>query len=137
MLRSDQNNNVFSYTQISPLSATELRHTSMCGVNGKFVYFTGGSDFGVVVANSHRYDIDRNLWQEMQSMHQPRYCHSSCQLAGHIYVFCGRINQNDGINSVEKLSIDADPNLQVSKQWEMIPEANLRALPALSGKFLS
>ena len=34
-------------------------------------------------------------------------------------------------NSVEKLSIAADPNLQVSKQWEMIPEANLRALPAL------
>ena len=36
------------------------------------------------------------------------------------------------MNHVEKLSIDADPNLQVSKQWEVIPAENLEALPNLS-----
>ena len=65
----------------------------------------------------------------MQKMHQPRWLHSSCQLAGYIYVFCGVFNRKGKNNSVEKLFIDADPNLQASKQWEMIPENNLVALP--------
>ena len=64
-------------------------------------------------------------------MQTTRVDHSSCQLAGHIYVFCGVNSDDERINSVEKLSIDADPNLQISKQWEVIPKANLTALPKL------
>ena len=64
MLRSDQNNE-FSCTDVSPLSATQLCGFSMCAVNAKFVYITGGRS-DQVVANCHRYDIERNLWQEMQ-----------------------------------------------------------------------
>ena len=36
----------------------------MCAVNAKFVYVTGGYS-GRAVAYCHRYDIDRDLWQEM------------------------------------------------------------------------
>ena len=66
MLTSDHNN-VFSCAMISPLSAIELREASMCAVNAKFVYVTGGGskDRGIV-ANCHRYDIDRNQWEEMR-----------------------------------------------------------------------
>ena len=99
----------------------------MCAVNAKFIYVTGGVFSGEIntrfgrgrlsvggaVANCHRYDIDQNKWQEMKSMQQPRERHSSCQLTSHIYVFCGLNNRNAKINSVEKLSIVADPNLQV------------------------
>ena len=113
LLTSDQNN-AFSCTEISPLSEKTLYDISMCLVNDKFVYVTGGDRGELIVdANCHRYDIDRNLWQEMQSMHEARHSHSSCQLAGHIYVFCGENALTERINSVEKLSIDVDPNLQV------------------------
>ena len=46
-------------------------------------------------------------------------------------MFCGENSQWQKMNSVEKLSIDADPNLQVSKQWEVIPATKVNALPAL------
>ena len=32
---------------------------------------------------------------------------------------------------MEKLKIDAEPGLQLEKRWELIPEANLVALPEL------
>ena len=47
------------------------------------------------------------------------------------FLFCGDIGVQQ-INLVEKLSIHANPNLQVQKQWELIPETNLITLPALS-----
>lgn len=132
MLTCDQNN-AFSCTDVSPLSARALESFSMCVVNEKFVYVTGGSYADdETLANCHRYDIVRNQWQEMKQMRQARMRHSSCQLAGHIYVFCGMIELGNMVNSVEKLSIEADPNLQVSKGWEQIAEANLTALPGLS-----
>ena len=60
MLTRDENN-AFSSTDITPLSAKSLRNYSMCAVNDKFVYLTGGSNnVEAVVANCHRYDIDRN-----------------------------------------------------------------------------
>ena len=107
-------NNAFSCTELSRLSAEELYSFSMCAANSKFIYVTGGcNSSGHRVANCHRYDIDRNLWQEMQSMFEPRNNHSSCQLAAHIYVICGMNSQGKKINSVEKLSIDEDPDVQV------------------------
>ena len=57
--------------------------------------------------------------------------HSSCQAAGYIYVFCGFYSDLELINSVEKLSIGADQNIQVAKQWELIPKTNLIALTKL------
>ena len=106
----------------------------MCAVNAKFIYVTGGGyGRGNILNNCHRYDIDRDLWEEMQKMNQARNEHSSCQLGGHIYVFCGQNNQEQKINSVEKLSIDADPFYQDLIGWELIPDANLVALPKLYG----
>ena len=66
MLTRDKNN-AFSSTKIAPLSAKSLYHYSMCAINAKFVYVTGGSRGGMV-ANCHRYDINRNEWEEMQLM---------------------------------------------------------------------
>ena len=105
-------NNAFSSTDITPLSAKELYSYSMCAVNAEFVYLTGGNS-ARVYANCHRYDINRNQWEEIPSMKQARRLHSSCQLAGFIYVFCGRNSDHDTINWVEKLCIDADPNVEV------------------------
>lgn len=63
-------------------------------------------------------------------MNQARWKHSSCQLAAYLYVFCGY--NNDGyINSIEKLEITEDPNLQINKQWELISESNFVHLPKL------
>ena len=128
MLTSDHNN-VFSCAMISPLSAIELREASMCAVNAKFVYVTGGclSD-GASVSSCYQYDIGRNEWQSRFKMRRARQDHSSCQLGAYIYVFCG--DDIDG-NSVEKLSIDTNTNLQDHKGWELISKRNLRALPRL------
>ena len=41
MLTCD-NNNAFSYTEVSTFSVFALVFHSMCGVNSKFVYVTGG-----------------------------------------------------------------------------------------------
>ena len=65
MLTNDQNN-IFICTEISPLGTIGLYGASMCAVNDKFVYVTGGDTYLATVANCHRYDVDRNLWQEMQ-----------------------------------------------------------------------
>ena len=66
LLTSDQNN-AFSCTEISPLSDSGLYEARMCMVNEKFVYVTGGCNSDdAVLANCHRYDIDRNIWQEMR-----------------------------------------------------------------------
>ena len=68
MLTRDENN-AFSSTDITPLSAKKLYNYSMCAVNAKFVYLTGGlNNVGAAVANCHRYDKNRNEWQEIQSM---------------------------------------------------------------------
>ena len=64
MLTRDQNN-VFSCTEISSLSDTKIFNPSMCAVNAKFVYVTGGRSDYATVSNCHRYDINRNLWQDM------------------------------------------------------------------------
>ena len=89
MLRNDHNN-TFSCTEIAPLSLKPLYNASMCLVNDKFIYVTGGVNLiSESVAKCHRYDIDGNRWEEMQEINQERSYHSSCQLAGHIYVICG------------------------------------------------
>ena len=62
----------------------------------------------------HRYDIEKDLWQEMKELNQARGGHSSCHLGGHIYVFCGIVYGSSTINTVEKLFIDTDPTNQVS-----------------------
>ena len=67
MLKSDQNNTAFKCIEISPLStAIGLYDASMCAVDDKFIYVTGGLSDGRIVSKCHRYDIDRNQWEEMQ-----------------------------------------------------------------------
>ena len=56
-------------------------------------------------------------------MHHARSRHSSCQLAGQLYVFCGIGSNGHAMNLVEKLS--------VAEKWELIPQINLENLPAL------
>ena len=65
-------------------------------------------------------------------MHAGRFMHSSCQLASYLYVFCGEVNNYMQTNSVEKIVIDKDKNLQKSKHWELISPNNLAGLPKLS-----
>ena len=69
MLTKSAPNSIFSCLEVSPLSKKELLAHSMCVVNAKFIYITGGYCANWhSVSNCHRYDIDRNLWQEMQEM---------------------------------------------------------------------
>ena len=79
--------------------------------------------------NCYRYDIARDQWQEIAKLNKKRLSHGSCKLGEHIYVFCGI--SSDLCNTVEKLKIDADPNIQKKNRWELIPKANLVALPKL------
>lgn len=102
----------------------------MCAVDARFIYLTGGKQDGQIQALCLRYDILTNLWQEIPDMKQARCLHSSCELAGYIFVFCG-MNSYGLTNSVEKLAIDTDSNLQMSRQWQLIPQSNLVGLPKL------
>ena len=69
-------------------------------------------------------------------MRQARQGHSSCHQAAYLYVFCGELgNDMNETNSVEKLAITADPNLQITIKWELIPQSNLTELPYLVAPF--
>ena len=84
----------------------------MCVVNGEFIYVTGGSRHDIL-NDCHRYDININQWRAMQRMHRARSHHSSSQLGGHIYVFCGYDINYNRMNSVEKLYVHVNQNLQL------------------------
>lgn len=75
----------------------------MCAIDAKYIYVTGGyyASDGIERASCFRYDFANDLWQDVPHMHQPRISHSSCHLAGYLYVFAGM-----GDNSVEKLALE-------------------------------
>ena len=67
-------------------------------------------------------------------MNVARDFHSSCYLKGYLYIFCG----SDGIgscNTVEKLEIAEDPDMQNAKQWTLINLRDSYNLPSLSEHF--
>ena len=68
-----------------------LNDYSMCAIDAKYVYFTGGSteELREIVASCHRYDIVSDIWKNLPDMHHARYRHSSCQFQRHLNVFCG------------------------------------------------
>ena len=82
----------------------------MCAVDARFIYLTGGKLDGAIQNLCLRYDILTDLWQELPNMKQARCLHSSSELAGYIYVFCG-MNTYGLTNSVEKLAFDTDQNI--------------------------
>lgn len=145
MLQGDQNNDFSVVITKKEIEAPRSGKTpyiligaKVCVVNSKFVYVTGGREDGngdPAYPDCDRYDVAKNKWEEMPPMNQARFSHSSCHLGAFIYVFGGTNSQKQEFNSVEKLSIDAKPKLKVSKQWEVIPEVNLTALPAICGHF--
>ena len=112
-----------------------LNAPSICAVDARFIYLTGGNQKGAQVAKCQRYDIGKNTWLEMQPMHQARCYHSSCQLAGYIYVFCGYDGDEGKTNSVEKLAIHVNFNQQNLIKWQLIPEQSLANLPRLRSLF--
>ena len=69
LIKGDQN--VFSCLEIPPFKDRKLYSPIRCVVNDKFIFLTGGS-YSVInmeaIANCFRYDIDANVWQEMQKM---------------------------------------------------------------------
>ena len=104
---------------------------SMCAVDEVYIYVTGGLNDAKDESEKrcYRYFIDGKVWQNVPNMHQARMGHSSCQLQGYLYVFCGIGNFDEALNSVEKLAIVEGPDLQKPKEWELIPESNLLRLP--------
>lgn len=63
MLKIDYKNKVFSCFNTSPLSNQMTSSPSMCAVDEKFIYATGGAGTdGINVATCHMYDIGRNQW---------------------------------------------------------------------------
>ena len=141
MLQGDQNNDFSVVITKKEIEAPRSGKTpyiligaKVCVVNSKFVYVTGGREDGngdPAYPDCDRYDVAKNKWEEMPPMNQARFSHSSCHLGAFIYVFCGdneRKTSKIG-NSVERLAIEADPNLQGQKKWTLIPSKNLTALP--------
>ena len=98
-----------SYQDLALLS-DELNTLSMCFVNARFIYLTVRLCDGKIVDSCHRYDIERNLWQEMDKFNQPRYGYSSCQIGGNIYMFYEYNKNLDYLNSVEKVYITVNPD---------------------------
>ena len=56
--------------------------------------------FGTVT----RYDIFKNKFESMPSLNVARYYHSSCALGKSLYIFCGRKEDHEPTNSIEKLT---------------------------------
>ena len=92
MLRKGSDTGVFSSQAVAALapagSITMVMNASLCAVDAKYIYRTGGYRLGIVSAQCLRYDISGDQWKEMPNMLQARSSHSSCVLAGYNYVFC-------------------------------------------------
>ena len=83
----------------------------MSRTSHKHAYFTGGSK-GKILKSCIRFDLEGEAWDQMPNMKVARRSHSSCFLAGFLYVFCGegesKHNLDNGANylcSIEKLRI--------------------------------
>ena len=88
MLKVEENDQVSAQKLANfPINDMELIGPSMCLVNDKFIYQTGGSYIDASRETCHRYDIEKDLWQELKKLNHSRIAHSSCHLGGHIYVF--------------------------------------------------
>ena len=84
---------------------------SMSRTSYKHAYFTGGWK-GKILKSCMRFDLESEAWDQMPNMKVARRSHSSCFLAGFLYVFCGEgeskrdsYNGTNYLCSIEKLRI--------------------------------
>ena len=99
----------------------------MCLLNAKFVFVTGGLCDVEPTAKCHRYEIYRNIWQEMPHLNEARMFPGSYQLAGHIYVCSvGRMGRivvililwrDSPLNQTQINRLKNDGSLSPKKTW--------------------
>ena len=80
-----------------------MRCASYCNLLDQFIFRTGGVSSRTILRTVERYDILRNVWEEMPQMKVGRYNHGSCTLGSAVYALCGQITDIECLNSVEKL----------------------------------
>ena len=86
---------------------TKRKYLSLTNYNDKFVFLAGGLYSGVSSSVVEYYSIEKNLWYSAPNLNQKRHSHYSCQLGDKIYVFGGRVDDKNWLNSVEILDATA------------------------------
>ena len=77
---------------------------SLCCLDPRFLIATGGEDKNDnVLKCCEIYDIEQNEWSDLKQLNIGRYWHSSCTASNrYVYVFCGSVNIDDDLNSIER-----------------------------------
>merc|ERR1712232_605763 len=66
----------------------------------KFIYVCGGSDGSVTMASAERFDISKQIWEELPPMGVPRLGHACAVVNGRVYAIGGYDGQ-EPINTFE------------------------------------
>ena len=60
-----------------------------CSLQERYVIVSGGEDDYVKVSSVERYDLKKDIWEEIASLNEARGSHSSCSIGDTVYVFGG------------------------------------------------
>ena len=80
-----------------------LYEFNVCNLANRLVILSGGENGEGVTAKVHALDTSTWKWQLLPDLNVARSSHSSTCLAGAVYVTGGMDNNNDCLNSVERL----------------------------------
>ena len=110
----DPNNSKWSDLTNLPFETMEL--FSVASLGNK-IYITGGMDktSHVECKNVWRYDIETNVWCEIQPMLKARYNHSSVSMGAHLFAVGGCRDSRS-----KHLRRDGEMYSLETEQWEMI-----------------
>ena len=101
-----------------------LSWSSLCNYLDKIIFVMGGrcgGRYSPPETTVESYNLRLDTWMEMPSLKVARAGASSCQLASHVYIFCGMKEKRIRLNSVERLRVIAlEPRLLVEDSWQLI-----------------
>ena len=79
----------------------------MCNYSDKFIYVSGGrSSDGNGLDTVMRFNINTEVWEDVESLNTKRSQHSSCTLKESIYVVGGLTEPFAPIKTIEKLDVN-------------------------------
>ena len=77
----------------------------MCNYSDKFIYVSGGCNSGLL-DTVMRFNINTEVWEDVESLNVKRSDHSSCSLKESIYVVGGFTIPLAPIKTIEKLDVN-------------------------------
>lgn len=100
------------------------RHAAVASEDRAEIYIVGGESDQGTLSTCERYEIKNNLWKPLPKLAQKR-CGASVSLLGTVLYTAFGWDNNDYLNSIEKLDISAEGN------WETLKMPKKQTLPYL------